>query len=296
MTPCRRQVQLIGVESSTPFDEQAALQALEQLRGQIQDARARREQKLAEFDDFVRSTRAASHAERLAALGEPSSDGQLPTLHTAARMAERARDAVVPILIDAASRTAVQPAGRLEPVHPSYVPALQRELFGEPARAWQRIPPRIRAVAGILILIVAIGALSRAWPDDSPDSTVDGRLAATSSAPAPPSSPAASRAQDPVAPTGARAAAQARTPPPPAGALQVELTTLRPVWMRVSVDGERRLEREVNANQTLAFDADRAIVVRVGDGGAVRFSVNGSDKGALGRAGYPITRSFAPGR
>ena len=52
------------------FDEQSALQALEQLRDQIQRARSRREQKLAEFETFLRSNRAASQAERSAALDE----------------------------------------------------------------------------------------------------------------------------------------------------------------------------------------------------------------------------------
>lgn len=296
MTPRGRRVQLIGVgtdKSSQPFDEHAALQALEQLRGQIQDARARRERKLAEFDAFVRSNRAASHAERLAALGEPPLERPQPTLQTAARNADRARDPALSARQEILPRAAPPPAGRLDAAEPDDVPLARRDLFGDAIRAWQRLPVRVRAGAGIAILILALVAIGKAVvgpraTGDAPQSTAGS--APPSAAPAPASAaPATSQDAGPDAPQAAPASQAPH-------ALEIELTTVRPVWMRVTVDGERRVEREVPGDQKLPFGADRAIVVRAGDGSAVRLSVNGADKGLLGRPGFPVTRTLTPGQ
>ena len=40
--------------------------------------------------------------------------------------------------------------------------------------------------------------------------------------------------------------------------------------MRVTVDGARGFEGELPAGEKLAFDGDRAVVVRAGDAGGVR--------------------------
>jgi Domain of unknown function (DUF4115) len=80
-------------------------------------------------------------------------------------------------------------------------------------------------------------------------------------------------------------------------ALRVDLTTLRTVWLRVSVDGRIAIEREVAAGEQLPFGADRSIVVRAGDAGAVTVRVGGVDQGAIGRDGQVVTRAFeAPAR
>jgi len=93
------------------------------------------------------------------------------------------------------------------------------------------------------------------------------------------------------------------TPPEDAGAatkpvpgdphaLRVDLTSLRRVWLRVSVDGRIALEREVAAGEQLPFGADRSIVVRAGDAGAVTVRVGPDDQGPLGRDGQVVTRAF----
>jgi hypothetical protein len=280
-------------KSSQLFDEQAALQALEQLRGQIQDARARREQKLAEFDAFVRSNRAASHAERLAALGEPPLERPQPTLQTAARNADRARDPALPARREILPRATPPSSVRLDAEEPYDFPPVQRDLFGDAIRAWQRLPVRVRAGAGIAILILALVAIGKAVvgpqaAEDAPQSTA-GSAPPSAAAAHPSAAPASAQGAGPDAP-------QSAPPSPPAHALEIELTTVRPVWMRITVDGERRVEREVPGDQKLAFGANRAIVVRAGDGSAVRLSVNGADKGLLGRPGFPITRTLTPGQ
>jgi hypothetical protein len=91
------------------------------------------------------------------------------------------------------------------------------------------------------------------------------------------------------APAPAAAPAASSTRP-----VQVTLATIRPVWMRVTVDGARALQREVAAGETLSFAGDRAVVVRCGDAGAVQATLNGSDRGALGLRGWPLTVALTP--
>ena len=75
-------------------------------------------------------------------------------------------------------------------------------------------------------------------------------------------------------------------------ALRVDLTSQRRVWLRVSVDGRIALEREVDGGERLPFGADRSIVVRAGDAGAVTVRVGADDQGPLGRDGQVVTRAF----
>jgi RodZ C-terminal domain len=91
----------------------------------------------------------------------------------------------------------------------------------------------------------------------------------------------------------APAAPSVPAPATPARAVRVELTTLRQVWLRVIVDDVKTMERVVEADQRIPLEADRAVVVRAGDGGAVRITTGGSDGGLMGVEGQPITRTFA---
>lgn len=79
-------------------------------------------------------------------------------------------------------------------------------------------------------------------------------------------------------------------PAPPAGSLRVELRTLRPVWARAFVDGRKAFEREFPAGQRIPLRATRVIVVRAGDAGAIRLTIDGKDQGPLGPDGAPVTR------
>ena len=261
------------------FDEQAALHALEQLRDQIQDARSRREQKLAEFEAFVRSNRAVSQAERLAALSELEA---ALSVQTAARTADRARDLSLPQHVaDPLPRPA---APRLEPVHHSYRPEPERDPFAIRPSIWQ--DRRYQIAAGVAALLLLVLIVARLWRDSPPDTSN-----ATASAPAgTAAAPQGISALPPAAPGSAPSA------PAVARALQIELTTIRPVWMRVTVDGERQVERQVPGGQKLAFGADRAIVLRAGDAGAVRLAIGGADKGPLGRSGQVVDRTFTAER
>lgn len=72
-----------------------------------------------------------------------------------------------------------------------------------------------------------------------------------------------------------------------------ELTALRSVWVRVTVDGERVVERVLQADARVPLAPKETIVIRAGDGGAVRVSIGGRDQGPLGRDGEVVTRTFA---
>jgi hypothetical protein len=76
--------------------------------------------------------------------------------------------------------------------------------------------------------------------------------------------------------------------------VNVELTTRRRVWLRVTLDGQRSFEREVPADQHIPLHAVRSIVIRAGDAGAVAVTQNGRDAGPLGRDGVIATREFKP--
>ncbi len=72
-----------------------------------------------------------------------------------------------------------------------------------------------------------------------------------------------------------------------------ELRTTRPVWVRVIADGERVVERELPANARVPLTAQKTIVIRAGNAGAVRVTLAGQDQGVLGPEGTVVTRTFS---
>jgi hypothetical protein len=256
------------------LDEEAALEALERLRDQIREARQRREQKVEEFEAWMRAERSALRQERIAALDRERTGGS-PAPATQSRVPEAARSA---------SR-ASEPLGslmastaRVDRIPSDWAPYPEHD---RPARSsagiveWVSQRRALAAGVGALAVLVIVVA---AWSLSSR------------------SSEAPSQAATAAQPAQHTSSAPASQPPPPAArrALEIELATARVVWLRVTVDGERVVEREVPAGQRLRFGADRAIVVRAGDGGAVRLTVDGRDTGVLGRDGQIATRTLTP--
>jgi hypothetical protein len=132
--------------------------------------------------------------------------------------------------------------------------------------------PRVQpGYVAIAVLLVAAVAAMFAWSrDEEPPAASTAPTAAAASPPAP----------------------QAVAPPAaPVNGVQIELTTLRRVWMRVVVDGEKTIEREIDAGQRIPVTATQSIVVRAGDAGAVRISAGGKEE-IFGTEGLPATRSF----
>jgi Domain of unknown function (DUF4115) len=295
---------------SPPFDEQAALEELERLRQAIEESRRRRTQTSDEFEAFVRSFRAPAAGSATAA--PPSTPATAPPPASAWTPAAPAAPAAPPITASPwpqpAAPAPVAPAVvpppaappkadfvepfKAEPAHatPETVDELPGEV--EPARPQKRrtrsLAPRLLGGAGILVASILL--LTRPWKSVRSESTASpspgGGTPTTASAPATPEPAQATSAQPP-------AAAAVETP----RAMQAELNVERRVWVRVLVDGERVIERELAAGTRIPLQADRAIVIRAGDAGALRLTLNGTDRGLLGREGEIVTRTFtAPTR
>jgi hypothetical protein len=112
--------------------------------------------------------------------------------------------------------------------------------------------------------------------------------------------PAPATAAPPPATSASKSAGAASTPTtgqpsqaPQPRALRLELSSVRPVWIRVTVDGRRSIEREVPAGFRATIDADRAVAIRAGDAGALSVGVNGAAAVPLGRTGQVATRIFS---
>ena len=67
---------------------------------------------------------------------------------------------------------------------------------------------------------------------------------------------------------------------------------MRKVWVRVLVDGQKVIERELPADARIPLTPISQIVVRAGDAGAVRVTIAGKDQGPVGRDGEVATRAF----
>ncbi len=111
-----------------------------------------------------------------------------------------------------------------------------------------------------------------------------------------PSQPSTAPVATASAPQPAAAAPQPAASAPPISGLQVELRTVRHVWVRVVVDGEKTIEREIPADERIPINGQNAVVIRAGDAGAVRVAVNGQDQGPFGENGLPATRTFTRAR
>jgi hypothetical protein len=107
---------------------------------------------------------------------------------------------------------------------------------------------------------------------------------------APATTPETPPADAPPAQTPA-ASGPTQTAPPQPG-VNLEMVTSRPVWVRVTIDGRRAIERELPAGQRLPLHGERSILIRAGDAGAVSITRDGRALGPLGEDAMPATREF----
>jgi hypothetical protein len=179
-----------------------------------------------------------------------------------------------------AFREAPPPAPRPQPTR-----RVPPALVEPPPGAYRRGRASHRGRAAGVAAVAALLLLAWAWWPGSEVEAPD-----SSGTPVPAAEPApAPEAGSPAPPVQAPAA-----PAEPAAALTVEIATDRPVWMRVTVDDARLFERLVPAGEKIPLRADRRIIVRAGDAGGVRLTVNGRDGGVLGGDGQVVTRTFTP--
>jgi hypothetical protein len=270
-----------------PFDQQAALEELERFGRDIERYRAQRKAVGEEFETFLRSFETPPESAAIPVATPPAPRREprivLPIPIAAAEPAAIPVEAVVPPVV-APVPLAEEPASEPAALTLEDYPDPREHATDAPAAVPFEAPPpagpRGRSsfgtpvlLGGALVVILAGGMLVRTLWNRAPE-------------PTPPVVTPAAAAATPGPAATAPVAAIAR----PTSAS--ELTTIRRVWMRVTVDGERVLEREVPANTTVPLNAEKSIVIRTGDAGAVRLSIRGGEPAALGAEGEVVTRSF----
>jgi hypothetical protein len=186
----------------------------------------------------------------------------------------------------------------------------QRAANGAPGGSLE-ISPRgvgapghaVRMLGGIVV--VALGIVSAlAWTSWQARATAPAGPHRAAPAVAPPSAAAAGKRQpdagaprpaDTPAEPAAMVAAATSATLEAAGArnapdLRVSIHTISPVWMRAEVDGNHALARVLRDGEHVDLRAEREVVIRAGDAGAVVVAVDGKPGAALGRSGAVVTR------
>jgi hypothetical protein len=172
-------------------------------------------------------------------------------------------------------------------------PVFDRPVVPEPAGRGGRVPAAAIVAGGAVILAAGV-FLSRAWRTSPADSASPPASVQTSAPTAPAGGPApagpATREPQSTATAGVQPVSTRAAEPS-------ELTAVRAVWVRVTVDGARVVERELDAGDRVPLRG-RTIVIRAGDAGAVRMRIDGQERGPLGADGIVLTRTYtaSPGR
>jgi uncharacterized protein DUF4115 len=250
-------------EQGKPFDEKAALAELERLRESIQAARHARQRTSDEFAAFIRSFRNPPST--------PTSDKTAPW-----RAWEEPQPA--PSESIEASRYSRDSLPSTAPV-PSSTDSVPERIALPASRVPRyRVDIRLVGILGIVAVIALALMLTRRGKETAPPRAVHAvRDSGASTQTAAASSPA------PV---------QSAAATPTAHAVAIELRVIRPVWMRIVVDGRKDIEGTVQAGEPMHLTGDHTIVVRVGNGGDVVVRTGTRDE-PFGETGQPRTRTFS---
>jgi len=73
--------------------------------------------------------------------------------------------------------------------------------------------------------------------------------------------------------------------------LMVGLTTTAPCWVSAVVDGQRVLERRLEAGERQFLEVRRELVLTAGDAGALSLTLNGASARPLGKSGAVVRTS-----
>jgi hypothetical protein len=195
--------------------------------------------------------------------------------------AELPSDAPEALDLDGWDRTSAAAVDTFPEESPAETPATRDPLRIEsrsvpvalsmPGRSGTRIPPAAGVGAAVLVIAAAAFFALRGNGDDG--APTDQLTAEPAAAP----QPAAQPARAPV-----------DMPPQ-----RAEISTLRQVWIRVMVDGQKVIEREFPPDTHIPLNPVSRFVVRAGDAGAVRVAIEGKDQGPVGADGQPATKAFS---
>jgi len=86
-----------------------------------------------------------------------------------------------------------------------------------------------------------------------------------------------------------------RPPQPTKGPVRLELTADVAVWVLAQSNGKYLFSGTIDANQTRTVEASGPIVLRLGNAGALKFTLNGKPLGAVGSKGQVMTVQFTSG-
>lgn len=106
-----------------------------------------------------------------------------------------------------------------------------------------------------------------------------------------------STSDEPTAPVAeaSTAATDAQAPVATSGSsVQIQLRAQRPCWVRAVVDGELVFARLMTPGDSETLTGHRDITLRVGDPGALFYSINGRPGPPLGEANVAVTVRFGP--
>jgi len=104
-----------------------------------------------------------------------------------------------------------------------------------------------------------------------------------------------------AAPTRTQPAGEPTAPPPPVAAsppvraeLTVAFSVKRPCWVTATIDGQKTLDRLLQAGEQQTIDVRRELVLTVGDASAVSMTLNGAAARPLGKTGEVVTTHVTP--
>jgi hypothetical protein len=95
-------------------------------------------------------------------------------------------------------------------------------------------------------------------------------------------------------PGGRRGDLAPAKPVPPLGALLLDIAPRGWCWLEGTADGQPVISRLVRPEERIQIQAQRDVVLRVGDAGAFAFSINGMAARQLGAAGQAVTIHLTP--
>jgi hypothetical protein len=238
------------------FDEAAALEELEAFRREIERYRLKRKAAEEEFELFTASFKQSASVPVVPAPTATTSHDLVPP-----SPAQRAAADAAPAVPAPTSMPSEHPAVDQQAVDPAPRP-----------RPGRRHAPATYGIAAATIILVAAGSYFVSRKPKQPTEVPRAAIPPSASAPAHP------------APT--------EPAPAPAASQESVVTTTSAVWVRVIADGVPIVERQLPPNTRLPFTARESIVIRAGDAGAIRLTIQGVDQGTLGRTGEVVTRRF----
>jgi len=160
----------------------------------------------------------------------------------------------------------------------------------------------IAAVVAVLALIVGamvleISPLSQFQHSTSAQTTGPTQHNMARPVPAnPPASPSTVTAPDTRAtpPPLNPVPSSVRSTPADVDGLMLELEARTDCWVGVTLDGDQRVERLLQQGEHLQVHARNAVILRVGNAGALSLTINGLATRSLGPLGRPVTIHMTP--